>query len=234
MLAALSSTAALLFGLLASPAKFPSCPGARVVRTRSPQLCDGQIAAELRAARMAASDAANAEARLRSMVAAANRNADALAAERDRALEDLRDLRDEAEAAATLASQDISGLEETVADLQTQLASARSEAGAGASPEAAEALRAATERASALEEQLASSRREAAFAQDEVAELRARCSLAEAEADAMDGFRQEAEELREELRRSEARRAEGSDGSASDGRVATLEAQVAHAPQRHV
>eukprot|EP00962_Isochrysis_galbana_P046199 scaffold18498_cov89-Isochrysis_galbana.AAC.2 len=218
----MATSTALLLGLVASPMKSPWCPGARVVRIRSPKLCD---AAELRAARAAASDAANAEARLRSMVAAANRNADALAAERDRALEDLRDLRGEAEAAATLAAQDIAGLEQTVADLLAQLAAARSGEGTSASPEAAEALRAAAERASALEDQLASSRRETAFALDEVAELRARCSLAEAEADAMAELSQEADELREAVRRAEARLAAGVSGVAPDARIATLEAQ---------
>jgi len=157
------------------------------------------------------------------MVAAANSNAQALAAERDRAFEDLEGLRSEAEAADTLAAQDIAGLDETIADLQAQLDTAL---GGASSGEGAADIRAVEARVEELEAEL--SRREA-FSDDEAAELRARCELAETDLGSFEELRQEADELREALRRAETRLAAGGAVSttADSERMAMLEAQVA-------
>eukprot|EP00967_Tisochrysis_lutea_P117233 scaffold189429_cov34-Tisochrysis_lutea.AAC.1 len=209
------------------------------VRSGALSLCSSS---ELRAAKAAAAEAANAEARLRAMLAAAARNvaalererdeavgqAETLRLERDRAITDLQLAREEADAAASLAAQDIQALDETIAELQALLkaSAARVENGVTASVQAA--LKAAEERVGTLESELTEARRQAVFAKDELAEWRARCELAEADLDGIEELRNEIEELRLKIGQSHQHGLAGADSVLSEaGRISTLEAQVA-------
>lgn len=154
-------------------------------RLPPPKLCASSAdktqaaAIELRAARAAAADAANAEARLRSMVAAAHKSGEELAAERDaaraelsRAREDLASEREEAAAARALAAADIEALHCQLDDLERLVAAHD----AAAPPEGGGAAEAELRvRITALEAELLAERRTAAFATDAAAEARADC-----------------------------------------------------------
>lgn len=204
-------------------------------RLPPPKLCASSAdktqaaAIELRAARAAAADAANAEARLRSMVAAAHKSGEELAAERDaaraelsRAREDLASEREEAAAARALAAADIEALHCQLDDLERLVAAHD----AAAPPEGGGAAEAELRvRITALEAELLAERRTAAFATDAAAEARAELELAQQEASRDAELAEDARAEAAQLRGlGESARPGGGVGEA---RAAVLEAQVA-------